>query len=644
MLQQTTEDVASKPSTKTVLQQVVEGDPYRNRVLEQIDGMAFISGMSHCLTETVLSKAIESGDALAPVSAFRQLRHENLQRDFMEVEKMARLRSGARGLDARKDLVVWEKKMEESTACVNLPHEEINEDVIAEETKAAVGMLEDLQAQMNNMQTADIEAKARHTLIGLGFHESKLDKPFSSLSGGWKTRCLLAATLVQTSDILILDEPTNFLDLLGILWLEHHLTSLKEDSPDTIVVAVSHDRDFVNAVASETIILRDESLTYFAGNISAYDKSIRHEILRLTRMKDAQEKQMAHMEKTITNNMRVGKKTGDENRIRQAKSRQKKLDDRMGLQVSAKGGRFKLNRDMPGYYADGARQAIDIPKLEHGVDIKFPEAPDLRFPGSLVSLEKINLKYRAAPKPTLEEVDLVIHMGDKIGILGLNGAGKSTLIRLLVDETRPSKGTRTSHPRLKIGYYSQHAVEALKNLGSSKTELSALGHIMACAAAEAGEDLNEQEARKLLGGLGLSGRTASDVPLAKLSGGQLVRVELARILLHKPHLLIMDEPTTHLDLPTVHALTLALAAYEGAVVLVSHDRFLIKCVVEGEPVEELSSGSEDEDEGEARGKGKEEDSGRRLVYELKGGRLVEKSGGVSGWETGLEGRLRKLGI
>ena len=556
---------------------------------------------------------------------------------------MARLRSGARGLDARKDLIAYEKKMEESTAILNQPHKDNSDDVVEKETKAAVAMLEDLQAQMNNMQTADIEAKARHTLIGLGFHESRLDKPFSSLSGGWKTRCLLAATLVQTSDILILDEPTNFLDLLGILWLEHYLASLKEDSPDTIVVAVSHDRDFVNAVASETIILRDESLTYFAGNISAYDKSIRHEILRLTRMKEAQDKQTAHMEKTIINNMRVGKKTGDETRIRQAKSRQKKLDDRMGLQVSAKGTRFKLNRDMPGYYADGARQAIDIPKLEHGVDIRFPEAPELRFPGSLVSLEKINLKYRAAPKPTLEEVDLVIHMGDKIGILGLNGAGKSTLIRLLVDEIRPSKGTRTSHPRLKIGYYSQHAVESLKKLGSSKTELSALAHVMACAT-EGGEGLNEQDARKLLGGLGLSGRTASDVPLAKLSGGQLVRVELARILLHRPHLLIMDEPTTHLDLPTVHALTLALSAYEGAVVLVSHDRFLIKCVVEGEPVEELSSGSEDEDEGEAHRKGKEEDSARRLVYELKAGRLVEKSGGVSDWETGLEGRLRKLGI
>ena len=591
----------------------------------------------------VLATAIDSGDPMAPVSAFRQVSHENLQRDFMEVEKMARLRSGARGFDARKVLIEYERKMEASNSALNQPREDITTGTIEEETKAAVGMLEELLMQMNNIQTADVEAKARHILLGLGFKESQLDKPFASLSGGWKTRCLLAATLVQTSDVLILDEPTNFLDLLGILWLEHHLATLKEDSPDTIVVAVSHDRDFVNAVASETIMLRDQSLKYFAGNISAYDKSIRHEILRMTRMKDAQDKQMAHIEKTITNNMRVGKKTGDENRIRQAKSRQKKLDDRMGLQVSARGGRFKLNRDFGGFSADGKRAAINIPQLEHGITIQFPEAPDLRFPGSLVSLEKVTLKYRVAAKPTLEDVDLVIHKGDKIGILGLNGAGKTSLIRVLTDDIRTSTGSRTSHARLKIGYYSQHAVESLKSFGSSKTHLTALAHIMSCAG-EAGEEMDEQSARGLLGGLGLSGRTASDVPLAKLSGGQLVRVELARILLSRPHLLIMDEPTTHLDLPTVHALILALAAYQGAVVLVSHDRFLIRCVVEGEPVDELSSGSEEEDEDESQGRAKEETAGRRLVYELKAGRLIEKSGGVSEWETSLEGRLKKLGL
>ena len=555
---------------------------------------------------------------------------------------MAKLRSGARGLEARKVLIAYEKKVSESSRSVSQSPSEIDPSTVESETNEAVSLLETLQSELTSMTTSSIESKARHTLLGLGFKESQFSAPFSSLSGGWRMRCLLAAALVQTSDLLILDEPTNYLDLLGILWLEHHLSSLQETSPSTTVILVSHDRDFVNAAASETIILRDKSLTYFAGNLSSYEKSVRREALRLSRMKESSDKQKAQLEKQIQHNMKHARKTGDDKAVKQAKSKQRKLDDRMGLQVSAKGTRFKLNRDLPGYYLT-SRAEIEVPTLDDaGVAMHFPEPMELRFPGSLVSLEKVSLTYKKAARATLEDVDLVVGMGDKVGILGLNGAGKSTLVRVLVGDLKYSKGMQTSHPRVRIGYYSQHSVEALKALGTSSTELTALAHILGTSA-EGGEGLSEQDARALLSGLGLSGRTASDVPVAKLSGGQLVRLALAQIFLKRPHLLVMDEPTTHLDLPTVHALTRALVEFKGAVVLVSHDRYLIRCVVEREPVDD-SSGSEDSEESEM-----DEEKGvasqtRRLVYELKGGKLVEKSGGVSSFETGLEGRLKKMGI
>ena len=368
------------------------------------------------------------------------------------------------------------------------------------------------------MKVVDIEAKARLILNGLGFKEAMLEKKFSALSGGWRMRCMLASALTQTSDIIILDEPTNFLDLLGIIWLQRYLTDLRDSSNSTVVL-VSHDRDFIDAVCEEVIILRDKTLTYFSGNLSAFEKDRKHQILRLTRMQEAQDRQVAHMEKTIQNNIKVGKKTGDDNKLRQAKSRQKKVDDRMGMQVSATGGRFKLNRDLVGYHYT-SRGEIEIPKEERAISMAFPLAPDLRFPGSLVSLENLSFQYSksATTKPALQDINLVLHMGDRVGIVGLNGCGKSTLLKILVDETKPSRGSVTRHSRLKLGYYSQHAVENLQALGYSEPSLTALALLTRHAA----EDFSEQQARQLLGSIGLAGRIASDVPVAKLSGGQLV--------------------------------------------------------------------------------------------------------------------------
>lgn len=160
-------------------------------------------------------------------------------------------------------------------------------------------------------------------------------------------RCMLASTLLQDADILILDEPTNFLDLLGIIWLQKYLNNLRLNSPTTVIL-VSHDRDFVDHVCKEIIILKDKTLSYFDGNLTAYEKDLKSCRLHRMRAKEAQDKQILHMEKTIATNIKAGKKTGDENKLRQAASRKKRIDDRSGMQVNANGGRFKLSRDRAG--------------------------------------------------------------------------------------------------------------------------------------------------------------------------------------------------------------------------------------------------------------------------------------------------------
>lgn len=464
-----------------------------------------------------------------------------------------------------------------------------------------------------------------------------MSKPVSELSGGWGMRTALAGVLLQDTDILILDEPTNFLDLLGIIWLQRYLQSF-EDNPDApTLILVSHDRDFIS-LCTDLLIIKDKELSYFHGDLAMYESSTSEKRLYLTKMKDAKDKQKAHVQATIARNMKEGKKKDDHNRIRQAKQRQKKLDDRWGLEVSGKGTRFKLNRDLPGYQLT-SRADIEVSLEDRPPSIDLPEPSDLRFPGPLISLEDVTFWYppkdgdskklSAAGPAILQNVTLSVSMGDRVGILGLNGAGKSTLIKLLVGEEKPTKGTLTAHPRLKLGYYSQAAVRNLQQLGLSEPGLTAL----ALLTREVQGELDEGEIRGLLGSLGLPGRFASDVPICKLSGGQAVRCELARILWRCPHCLILDEVTTHLDYETVTALRESLRNWEGAVVLVSHDRWFMRGAIEGIE-EDMGSDAESEDEEAA--------PLRRAVYRIKGGALVKLENGVQEFEDVMEKRVKKL--
>ncbi|EAW07210.1 ABC-F family ATP-binding cassette domain-containing protein [Aspergillus clavatus NRRL 1] len=610
-----------------VLEYVMASDQFRNEVVRKLN---------------FLSKSFETEDPMEPVRVMRRVRHDEVEKQLFLAQKNASLKSGARGLQARKDLKAAEARYQASKEL--LDHSEsdqpVDPEVIKSETQAAMDSLQELQAQFEAMKLVDIEQQARQILLGLGFDEAALRKPFLTLSGGWRMRCMLAGVLVQNPDIMILDEPTNFLDLLGVVWLEKYLQQLRDTSPMTLIL-VSHDRDFVNAVCGELIILRDQKLTYFRGNLSAYEKDFEEQKLYWGRMKEAQERQVAHMEATIRENIKLGKKNNDDNKLRMAKSRQKKVDNRIGVQVSATGGRFKLNRDLVGYHLT-ARAEIEVPTDERGASMVLPDASELRFPGPLVSAEEVVFRYKRGDPPTLNGVELVMHMGDRVGIIGLNGSGKSTLIRLLTGDLPPTQGKISTHPRLKLGYYAQHSIDELHEEGRADPTLTALALMMKQIGDTGAGTFSEGEVRGLLASLGLQGRIVSDVPVARLSGGQLVRLALAKVIWNAPHLLVLDEITTHLDFHTVTALATALSVFNGAVLLVSHDRFLVRSVIEGRRDGEHKLDGEFKGVAEEEEKADEEQRRRRSVYVMKSGKLVEQANGVEQFEQSLVKKVRKM--
>jgi ATP-binding cassette subfamily F protein 3 len=545
---------------RTVLEHVIQSDRVRERYTREAK---------------VLSEAIDnSTDPMAPVRAYRSITHERLALQLKEGHRIAERRSGARGKQARKELIKLEERFEESKKLLEETENDVDPAKLSEETQAVADMLTSVQASLELMDAAGAEAKARIVLLGLGFRDDRIDKPLSELSGGWRTRCDLACALTQYADVLLLDEPTNFLDLPSVIWLQDYIRNLK----GTTVLITTHDRDFGDAVAEELILLRNQTLETFRGNLSLYERERWKKSRWLTKMKEAQDKQKKHMEKTIAGNIKAAKDKGDDKKLKQAASRKKKLDERMGVQVGLKGGRFKLSRDLGGYHLSN-RAEIVIPDFDTPARLTFPkQPPELRFPGALVSLEKVSFAYPGREKtPVLTDIDLTIHPGARVGLAGLNGSGKTTLVSLITGAGDsqglvPSSGTITRHARVRIGRFSQQSVEDISAMASSQPQLTALRYIMETA----GFDMLEKDTRSLLAGLGLHGQTVSVVPLSLLSGGQKVRVALARVLWPPPQLLILDEVTTHLDSDTIMSLVLALHEYDGALLVVTHDRFFMR--------------------------------------------------------------------
>lgn len=242
-------------------------------------------------------------------------------------------------------------------------------------------------------------------------------------------------------------------------------------------------------------------------------------------------------------------------------------------------------------------------------------------------MEKVSFTYPRTKTATLRDIDFTLHLGERAGIAGLNGAGKSTLVSVITSLLNPSAGTMTRHTRAKFGLYSQQAVEHLTTIATEQPQLTALSHLMQ----HAGPEMQEKDARALLSGLGIQGKTASDVPLSLLSGGQKVRVALAKLLADPPHLLILDEVTTHLDADTIEALVLALRGYEGAVLVITHDRFFMRCVVEGESPQAVARDYQHGDaEDMAEDESSEDDESRTpgVVHRLTKGKLTRLEGGM----------------
>ncbi len=379
-----------------------------------------------------------------------------------------------------------------------------------------------LHTELDNADGYSADARARKLLAGLGFANEQMLLPVSSFSGGWRMRLNLAQALMCPSDLLLLDEPTNHLDLDAILWLEAWLKSY----PGTLML-ISHDRDFLDEVVGNVVHVDQRKLILYRGGYSAFERARAERLAQQQQAFEKQQAQREHMEDFIRRFKAKASKA------RQAQSRIKALE--------------RLEELAPAH--------VDSP-----FDFVFREADKVSSP--LLDLAEGALGY--PDKRVLEKVKLQLVPGARIGLLGPNGAGKSTLIKTLANELQPLGGRLQRGENLVIGYFAQHQLDALD------AKASPLLHLQRIAPGE-----REQVLRDFLGGFDFRGNRC-DEPVLNFSGGEKARLALALIAWGKPNLLLLDEPTNHLDLEMRLALTLALQDFEGAVLVVSHDRHLLK--------------------------------------------------------------------
>ncbi|MFM5907178.1 MAG: ATP-binding cassette domain-containing protein [Novosphingobium sp.] len=365
-------------------------------------------------------------------------------------------------------------------------------------------------------------SRAARILNGLGFDEEAQQRPLESFSGGWRMRVALAALLFSQPDLLLLDEPSNHLDLEAVLWLEDFLRSY----PATILL-VSHERDFLNNVVDHILHLSGGKLTLYPGGYDAFE---RQRAERQAQIASARAKQQAQREQLQDY---IARNSARASTAKQAQSRQKALAK---LQPIA--------------------ELIDDPSLS----FDFPNPDELRPP--LITLDMASVGY--GDVPVLSRLNLRLDPDDRIALLGRNGNGKTTLARLLAAQLTPMDGAMNATARMKVGYFTQYQVEELDR---SETPLQHMTQLMKGATPSA--------VRAQLGRFGFSGPKAT-TEVGKLSGGERARLALALITREAPHLLILDEPTNHLDVDAREALIQALNSYSGAVVIVSHDRHMLE--------------------------------------------------------------------
>ena len=381
-------------------------------------------------------------------------------------------------------------------------------------------------AKLEEIDAYSAPARAAKLLSGLGFSQEEHGRPVKSFSGGWRMRLNLAQALMCRADLLLLDEPTNHLDLETVLWLENHLSGL----PCTQII-ISHDRDFLNATTTQTVELSDQKLTLYGGNYDFYQAERARRLAQQQAAYLKQQAQIKHLQSFIDRFKAKATKAV------QAQSRMKALD--------------KLERIAPAHFDSGFSFEFDSPA---------------HLPNPLLQLDKADLGYGG--EPVLHGIDLSLESGARYGLLGVNGSGKSTFIKTLAGELNVLSGRIVRSDKLNIGYFAQHQLDTLR------PDQSPLWHIQKLS-----PDVREQEIRNFLGSFNFVG----DAALQKtepFSGGEKARLALAMIVWQKPNLLLLDEPTNHLDLDMRHALTLALQSFQGALIVVSHDRSLLEATID----------------------------------------------------------------
>ncbi|MFP6833136.1 MAG: ATP-binding cassette domain-containing protein [Pseudomonas sp.] len=399
---------------------------------------------------------------------------------------------------------------------------EVQRDLAAAEAAHDGAAQARLHSELDSADGYTADARARKLLAGLGFTNEQMDRQVGDFSGGWRMRLNLAQALMCPSDLLLLDEPTNHLDLDAIIWLEEWLKSY----PGTLLL-ISHDRDFLDEVVDHVAHVDQRKITLYRGGYSAFERARAERLAQQQQAYEKQQAQRAHMESYIA------RFKAQATKARQAQSRIKALERMEELSAAH----------------------VDSP-----FDFVFRESSKISSP--LIDLSDASLGY--GEKTILEKVKLQLTPGARIGLLGPNGAGKSTLIKNLAGELSPIAGRLTRGENTVVGYFAQHQLDSLDS------KASPLLHMQRLAPTE-----REQTLRDFLGGFDFRGARI-DEPVLNFSGGEKARLALALIAWERPNLLLLDEPTNHLDLEMRLALTMALQEFSGAVLVVSHDRHLLK--------------------------------------------------------------------
>ncbi|MCG6574301.1 ATP-binding cassette domain-containing protein [Pseudomonas sp. AF32] len=399
---------------------------------------------------------------------------------------------------------------------------QVQRDLAAAEAAHDGAALARLHSELDTADGYTADARARKLLAGLGFTNEQMDRQVGDFSGGWRMRLNLAQALMCPSDLLLLDEPTNHLDLDAIIWLEGWLKSY----PGTLLL-ISHDRDFLDAVVDHVAHVDQRKLVLYRGGYTAFERARAERLAQQQQAYEKQQAQRAHMESYIA------RFKAQATKARQAQSRIKALERMEELSAAH----------------------VDSP-----FDFVFRESTKISSP--LIDLSDARLGY--GDKTVLEKVKLQLTPGARIGLLGPNGAGKSTLIKNLSGELQPLAGRLTRGENTVVGYFAQHQLDSLD------AKASPLLHLQRLAPTE-----REQTLRDFLGGFDFRGGRI-DEPVLNFSGGEKARLALALIAWGRPNLLLLDEPTNHLDLEMRLALTMALQEFSGAVLVVSHDRHLLK--------------------------------------------------------------------